>query len=149
MITAARASEHWQPLIDTLHTTADAVGSDLDGIWMTLETGRLEWLGALNSAHQLKVLLMDALKNDASSTDKDEVDAKMVWMYALSLSIPKLSEVSKVWCEVVRMEDKMNPLKNYSVDHWDCRKNEWMQLDLGVQEAAERGGSSVNDAWNA
>jgi hypothetical protein len=149
MITAARASEHWQPLIDALHTSAAAVGSDLDGIWMTLETGRLEWLGALNSAHQLKVLLKDALKTDASSTDKDEVDAKMVWMYAIALSIPQLSEVSQVWRGVVNMEDKMNPLKNYNVELWDCRKNEWAQLDLGVQEVAERGGSSVNDAWNA
>ncbi|KAL3781584.1 hypothetical protein HJC23_007104 [Cyclotella cryptica] len=149
MITAARASLGWKDLVDALHATADAVGSDLDDIWMTLEAGRLEWLGALNSAHPLKVILKDALKNDNERTKKDEVDAKMVWMYALSLSVPKLSEVSETWRKAVNMDDKMNPLKNYNVDLWDCRKDEWKLLDLGVQEAAERGGSSVNDAWEA
>lgn len=149
MVTAARASSGWKDLVDALHATADAVGSDLDDIWMTLEAGRLEWLGALNSAHPLKVILKDALKNDSERTKKDEVDAKMVWMYALSLSVSKLSHVSETWRKVVKMDDKMNPLKNYNVDLWDCRKDEWKLLDLGVQEAAERGGSSVNDAWDA
>lgn len=149
MITAARASEYWQTLMDALHAAAAAVGSDLDSIWITLENGRLEWLGALNSAHPLKVVLKDALKKDDNKTEKDEVDAKMVWMYALSLSIPRLKDASEAWSKVVNMEDEMNPLKSYNVDLWDCRKDEWRPLDLGVQEAAERGGSSVNDAWNA
>jgi hypothetical protein len=149
MVTAARASEGWQSLIDALHKVANTVGSDLDSIWMTLETGRLEWLGALNAAHPLKLILKDALNKDGSRTEKDEVDAKMVWMYALSLSIPKLSEAAETWSKAVNMDDKMNPLKNYNVDLWDCRKEEWRPLDLGVQEAAESGGSSVEAAWNA
>ena len=148
MITAARASEYWLKLIDALHTVADAVGSDLDSIWSTLETGRLQWLGALNSAHRLKVMLKDALMKDSNRTEKDEVDAKMVWMYALSLSISALKDASETWSNVVKMDDRMNPLKNYNVDLWDCRREEWRLIDLGVQEAAERGGSSVNDAWN-
>jgi len=149
MITAARASEYWQTLINALHLAADTVGSDLDSIWLTLERGRLEWLRSLNSAHPLKVILKDALKADDKRTEKDEVDAKMIWMYALTLSIPTLSEVSKRWSQVVQMEHVMNPLQNYNVDLWDCRKDEWRSLDLGVQEAAQRGGSSVDDAWNA
>lgn len=136
MITAARASEYWQTLIDALHLAAVAVGSDLVSIWRTLETGRLEWLKSLNSAHPLKVILKDALKSDDQRTEKDEVDAKMIWMYALTLSIPTLSEVSKRWSKVVQMENMMNPLQNYKVDLWDCRKDEWRSLDLGVQEAA-------------
>ena len=135
--------------MDALHAAAAAIGSDLDNIWITLENGRLEWLGALNSAHPLKAVLKDALKKDDNKTEKDEIDAKMVWMYALSLSIPRLKDVSEAWSKVVNMEDEMNPLKSYNVDIWDCRKDEWRPLDLGVQEAAERGGSSVNDAWNA
>jgi hypothetical protein len=149
MVTAARASEFWQVLIDALHTVANAVGSDLDSIFDTLETGRLEWLGACNSSHSLKVILKDALQKDDKRTEKDEVDAKMVWMYALSLSIPILSEASEAWSKVVNMEDRMNPLKNYNVDLWDCRKDEWRPLDIGVQEAAERGGSTVDAAWDA
>ena len=149
MITAARASEYWQTLIDAVHTVANTVGSNLDNIWMTLEIGRLEWLGALNSAHPLKVILKDALKKDDKREDKDDVDAKMIWMYALSLSLPKLSEESEAWANIVNIQDKMNPLKGYKVELWDCRKDEWRPLDLGVQDAAERGGSSVNDAWDA
>jgi hypothetical protein len=51
--------------------------------------------------------------------------------------------------KIVNMEDKTNPLKNYDVDLWDCRHDEWRPLDLGVQEAAERGGSLFRDAWEA
>jgi hypothetical protein len=40
---------------------------------------------------------MDALKNDEKRTDKDVVDAKMIYMYALSLSIPALQEISEAW----------------------------------------------------
>ena len=148
MITAARASEYWLKLNHALHTVADEVGSDLDSIWSTLETGRLEWLRALNSAHPIKVMLKDALTRDSNKTEKDEIDAKMVWMYALSLSIPRLKDASETWSNAVKMDDSLNPLKNYNVDLWDCRREEWRLVDLGVQEAAERGGSSVNDEWN-
>ena len=46
------------------------------------------------------------------------------------------------------MEDVLNPLKGYDADLWDCRKDEWRPLDVGVQKAAEGGGLSINDAWN-
>ena len=149
MITAARTSDGWESLLAALLEVATSVNSDLDEIWMTLENGRLEWLRALNSAHPLKTILKDALKKDTKSTEKDVVDSKMIYMYALSLSIPALNSASDVWRTVVKMEDKTNPLKNYNADLWDCRKDEWRPLDLGVQEAAERGGSSFNEACEA
>ncbi len=148
-VTAARAADEWEGLLAALHEVATRVKSDLDEIWSTLERGRLEWLSAISSAHPLKVILKDALKNDEKRTDKDVVDAKMIYMYALSLSIPALQEISEAWRKIVNMEDKTNPLKNYDVDLWDCRHDEWRPLDLGVQEAAERGGSSFRDAWEA
>ena len=149
MVTAARSSEEWEGLLAALHEVATQVNSDLDEIWSVLERGRLEWLSAINSAHPLKVILKNALKNDNKRTEKDDVDAKMIYMYALSLSIPELQEISETWRNKVSMEDKMNPLQNYNVDLWDCRSNEWGPLDLGVQEAAQRGGSSFRDAWEA
>ena len=148
-VTAARAANEWEGLLAALHEVATGVNSDVDEIWSTLERGRLEWLSAINYAHPLKVTLKDALKNDEKRTEKDVVDAKMMYMYALSLSIPALQEISEAWRKIVNMDDKMNPLKNYNVDLWDCRKDEWEPLDLGVQEAAERGGSSFRDAWEA
>mmetsp|Transcript_25334 Transcript_25334/g.54504 ORF Transcript_25334/g.54504 Transcript_25334/m.54504 type:complete len:230 (-) Transcript_25334:18-707(-) len=149
MVTAARASDGWESLLTALHTIATEINSDLDAIWSGLEVGRLEWLGALNSAHPIKVILSDALKKDESRTEKDEMDAKMVYMYALSLSIPSLFLASEAWREVVKMKDRMNPLKNHNGALWDCRKEEWRPLDLGIQEAAERGGASFKDAWEA
>lgn len=149
MITAARSADGWESLLASLCNVATTVNSDLDSIWMTLENGRLEWLSAINSAHPLKITLKVALKKDSDSTEKDEVDAKMVFLYAISLSIPRLKDASDNWARLVKLEDKMNPLRNYNVDLWDCRKEEWRPLDLGVQEAAERGGSSFIDAWEA
>lgn len=149
MVVAARASDGWESLLGALHNVANEVNSDLDGIWMSLENGRMEWLGALNSAHSLKVILKDALKYDNGRTEKDEMDSKMIYIYALSLSILALAESSEAWRKIVKMEDKTNPLKNYSGDMWDCRKDEWRPLDLGVQNAAERAGSSFNEAWEA
>ena len=149
MITAARVSDRWAHILAELHSVATRVNSDLDGIWSTLENGRLEWIRAINCAHPLKVVLKDTLRNDDDRTEKDEMDAKMVYLYALSLSIPALEEISNTWRICVKMNDKMNPLADYDVDLWDCRKEEWAPLDLGVQEAAERGGSSFGDAWEA
>ena len=74
---------------------------------------------------------------------------KMVYIYALSLSIESLANESKAWRKVVRMANKTNPLQGYNGDLWDPRKMEWSPLDLGVQEAAERGGSSFQAAWDA
>ncbi|KAL7444434.1 hypothetical protein ACHAXM_012036 [Skeletonema potamos] len=148
-VTAARASPHWLDLVTALHSVSDSVGSDLDSLWNTLEKGRLEWMGAVTSAHPLKVILKEALSKDKNKTEKDEVDMKMVYIYALSLSIESLANESEAWRKVVRMENKANPLQNYNGDLWDPRKEEWRPLDIGVQEAAERGGSSFQAVWDA
>ena len=132
-----------------LHDKSAHVGSDLNNIWQTLETGRLEWLGAVAAAHPLKVILKEALSKDKNRTEKDVVDMKMVYIYALSLSIESLANEAEAWRQAVRMENKANPLQNYNGDLWDPRKDEWRPLDLGVQEAAERGGSSFEAAWDA
>ncbi|KAL7451822.1 hypothetical protein ACHAWC_006174 [Mediolabrus comicus] len=148
-VTAARASPNWLDLLTALHDKSAHVGSDLNNIWQTLETGRLEWLGAVAAAHPLKVILKEALSKDKNRTEKDVVDMKMVYIYALSLSIESLANEAEAWRKAVRMENKTNPLQNYNGDLWDPRKDEWRPLDLGVQEAAERGGSSFEAAWDA
>ena len=148
-MTAARASPNWLDLLTALHDKSAHVGSDLNNIWQTLETGRLEWLGAVAAAHPLKVILKEALSKDKNRTEKDVVDMKMVYIYALSLSIESLANDAEAWRQAVRMENKTNPLQNYNGDLWDPRKDEWRPLDLGVQEAAERGGSSFEAAWDA
>ena len=142
-MTAARASPNWLDLLTALHDKSADVGSDLNNIWQTLETGRLEWLGAVAAAHPLKAILKEARSKDKNRTEKDVVDMKMVYIYALSLSIESLANEAEAWRKVVRMENKTNPLQNYNGDLWDPRKDEWRPLDLGVQEAAERGGSSA------
>ena len=149
MITSARTCDGWENLLAALLQASTSVGSDLDSIWSTLEDGRLAWLGALNSAHTLKKTLKDALDKDANKSEKDIVDSKMMYIYALALSIPSLDQSVEAWCKIVKMNDKTQPLKNYNAELWDCRKEEWRSLDLGVQEAAERGGSSFIDAWTA
>lgn len=149
MITAARTCDGWESLLAALLQVSTSVGSDLDSIWQTLEDGRLQWLGALNSAHKIRSTLKDALDKDANKTEKDIVDAKMIYIYALALSIPSLNGAVEAWCKIVKMNDKTQPLKNYNAELWDCRREEWRPLDLGVQEAAERGGSSFIDAWEA
>jgi hypothetical protein len=84
MITAARASDGWGALLAGLFAFTIRVNCDLDGIWSRLENGRLEWLRAINGAHPLKVVLKDVLRKDEEGTEKDEMDAKMVYIYALS-----------------------------------------------------------------
>ena len=149
MITSARSSAGWGPLLGALHELSSAVGSDLDQIWEGLESGRLEWIGALSAAHKLKLILKAALNKDDRHSQDDDTDAKMVWMYALSLSIPALAHAREAWARTVQLQEPTNPLKHYNSELWDCRKAEWRPLDLGVQDAAERGGSSVNEAWDA
>mmetsp|Transcript_33604 Transcript_33604/g.44829 ORF Transcript_33604/g.44829 Transcript_33604/m.44829 type:complete len:239 (-) Transcript_33604:439-1155(-) len=152
-VEAARKSNAWDLCVESLKMKACLVGSDLDSIWMTLECGRLEWLAALSSAHTIKQTLQGALLKDAEKYGKasegDISDAKMVYIYALSLSIPALADAAKTWQGLVQMKDKTMPLKDYNPTLWDCRKDEWKALDLGVQSAAERGGSSFEEAWNA
>mmetsp|Transcript_20337 Transcript_20337/g.46134 ORF Transcript_20337/g.46134 Transcript_20337/m.46134 type:complete len:233 (-) Transcript_20337:684-1382(-) len=148
-VEAARRSEgKWDRLVEAVENKAAAVGSDLKDIWMTLENGRLEWLAAASSAHDIKTTLKDALENQkGGATEGDASDAKMIWMYALSLSVPSLGKEADAWRKAVGMEDSTRPLVGYKAELWDCRKDEWAPLDRGVQAAAERGGSSIEEAW--
>lgn len=148
-VEAARKSEKWNDLIHAVKAMATSVGSDLENIWMTLENGRLEWLAAASAAHNIKVMLKSALENQCGGapSEGDVSDAKMIWMYALSLSIPCLEKEREAWVKLVKMSDKTRPLVGYKADLWDARKQEWAPLDLGVQAAAERGGSSIDEAW--
>lgn len=147
-VEAARESPRWDKLVHAVISTASSVGSDIEGIWMTLENGRLEWLHAVSAAHQIKTTLKRALDNQCGGAmDGDISDAKMIWMYALSLSIPSLKKEREVWKKVVEMVEESRPLVGYKEELWDARKNEWAVLDRGVQAAAERGGSSIDEAW--
>jgi hypothetical protein len=150
-VEAARKNEkQWDDMVQALKMKAMSVGSNLDDIWMKLENGRLEWLAAASSAHQIKVLLQDGLKNQCGGgvpMEGDVSDAKMIWMYSLSLSIPILEKEREEWRKSVKMPDEVRPLVGYKAELWDCRKDEWAPLDRGVQAAAERGGSSIDEAW--
>uniref|UniRef100_A0A7S1ZIX2 Uncharacterized protein n=1 Tax=Trieres chinensis TaxID=1514140 RepID=A0A7S1ZIX2_TRICV len=150
-VISARKSPVWTNLLDALQAKAREVGSDLDGIWLTLETGRIEWLAAVSGAHKIKSMLKSGLENQCGGgipAEGDVSDAKMIWMYALSLSLPGLKEEREAWQKVVQMSDPNRPLVGYRAELWDCREDQWRPLDLGVQAAAERGGSSVAEAWD-
>jgi hypothetical protein len=159
-IASAREADGWNELVDAVKTKATAVGSDIDKIWMTLERGRMEWLTAVSAAHGIKRTLQSALANGAASnttststsTSEEEelkTDAKMLWMYSLCLNIPELKHVVETWSNVVQLKEKNKPLVGYKAHLWDPRKEEWRPLDFGAQQAAERGGSSIDQAWNA
>jgi hypothetical protein len=150
MIETARESSGWKDLGDAVKRKADAVGSDTEGIWMTLETGRLEWLTSMNGAHSVKTLLKEGLEKDGASNSAGDVsDAKMIWIYCLCLNIPRLNQYVEKWSGVVQLKDKTRPLAGYKPELWDPRKDEWRPLDIGAQVAAEKGGSSIEEAWNA
>ena len=149
-IESARKSPAWEGLIKSVKAKGYEVNSNLDEIWMTLEQGRLEWLAAASSAHPIKLTLQSALEKDGKSiTEGDISDAKMIWMYSLSLNIPALTEVREAWQKVAQISDPVRPLVGYKAELWDPRKDEWRPLDLGVQAIAERGGSSIEEAWKA
>lgn len=144
----ARKSESWPDLVISVIAKARSVGSDLEEIWMTLERGRLEWLTAVRSAHQVKTMLKSALDNTCGgATDADLNDAKMIWIHCLATCIPSLSPNAETWRVVVNMKNPLKPLVGYDPDLWDPRKDEWRVIDLGVQSAAERGGSTIIEAW--
>ena len=151
VVESARAStEEWNTLVDAVQAKAAAVGSDLNGIWKTLEQGRMEWLRAVNAAHPLKVVLKEALKNDhAEQSAGDVSDAMMVWIYALCININSLLPAANDWANLVGMTHKRNPLQDYQAEKWDPRRDEWRPLDIGAQEAAERGGTTLKEAWDA
>ncbi len=147
-VEAARKCPKWDEFVKAVISIASSVGSDIEGIWMTLENGRLEWLQAVSASHGIKTTLKRALDNQCGGAmDGDISDAKMIWMYALSLSIPSLIQEREAWKKIVEIVDESRPLVGYKVELWDARKNEWAALDRGVQAAAERGGSSIDEAW--
>jgi len=150
-ITAARASTGWEALVQAVLNKAQAVGSDLPGIWKTLETGRLEWLQAASGAHKLKMTLRNGLNQQCGGgpSEGDVSDAKMIWMYSLCLNIPSLKPHAMTWAQHAKLSDPERPLVGYQADLWDPRHELWEALDLGAQAAAERGGSSIDEAWKA
>lgn len=150
-VQSARKSPAWDNLIRAVKAKAYEVGSDLDAIWMTLENGRLQWLEAASAAHPLKVMLQTGLDNQCGGTpsEGDVSDAKMIWMYALSLNLPSLQAEREAWQKVVKMEDGTRPLVGYQAELWDARLPQWAPLDRGVQAAAEAGGSNIEEAWKA
>jgi len=150
MISSARTSDKWNDMVQAVQDKAAAIGSDLEGIWKALEVGRLEWLHAIDGAHSIKKLLKQGLeKENALNSPGDVSDAKMIWIYGLSLNVSVLSEAAAQWSSIVQMSNPTQPLVGYDATLWDSRKDEWGPLDLGVQAAAERGGSTLEDTWNA
>ncbi|KAG7344352.1 hypothetical protein IV203_022360 [Nitzschia inconspicua] len=150
LVSARSQKAEWTALVDAVHEKATAVGSDIDGIWKTLEQGRMEWLRAVNAAHPIKQLLKEALHTDgAASSPGDVSDAMMVWIYALCININALLPAADKWATMVGMPERRNPLKGYQAEKWDPRKEEWKLLDVGAQEAAERGGTTLQTAWDA
>ena len=149
MIHVARTSPDWPALVDQVLQLAATVDCDMTGIWNTLQNGRMEWIQAINGAQPLKTLLQEMLRRDAATTSVGDVsDAKMIWMYALSLNIPSIRAEREAWAQTVQMKDPLRPLVQYQAPLWDARHEEWRALDVGVQRAAERGGSSVDEIWN-
>ena len=73
----------------------------------------------------------------------------MVWIYALGRSLPALRGDADAWAAAVAMADPAKPLANYDAAAWDPRRPEWRPLDVGAQAAAERGGTTLPDAWTA
>eukprot|EP00980_Cylindrotheca_fusiformis_P014173 scaffold3720_cov141-Cylindrotheca_fusiformis.AAC.12 len=150
MIETARESSGWNDLMTAVKRKASAVDSDIEGLWMRLETGRLEWLNAVNGAHSVKVLLKEGLEKDGASNSVGDVsDAKMIWIYCLALNIPRMKDFVSKWSEVVQLQDLTRPLVGYKPQLWDARHDAWRAVDIGAQVAAEKGGSSIEEAWNA
>ena len=150
VIASARSFDKWDDLVRAVKDKALAVGSDLEGIWRTLETGRLEWLRAVDGACSVRDLLRGALEKDGALDSPGDVsDAKMVWIYGLSLNVPELCGSAAVWSSVVQMSRPAQPLVGYDAALWDPRSEDWRPLDMGVQAAVERGGSNLEDVWNA
>lgn len=150
--TTDRKTTYWKDLLEAVHATAENVGSDLEGIWKTLEDGRMNWLAAVSNAHPIKVLLQNALAEN-ESTEGDTTDAMMVWIYSICVTLsetsPTLRTAVEDWMVAVDMPEKTNPLKGYREELWDPRRDEWRPLDLGAQAAAEAGGANLLEAWKA
>ena len=65
---AARRAPDFENMVKSLFENASLVNSDLEGIWMGLENGRLEWLEAIKATHTLKMNLKKKLQDDKDST---------------------------------------------------------------------------------
>ena len=147
-IESARAAVGWHAMVAAVFAKAKQVDSDLVGMWEGLETGRLEWIAATKATHMLKMNLRLALEKD-NAMEGDVHDAKMVWMYAMAAVLPgqQTQELAKLWAKACQIESFYEPLVGYKPDLWDQRRKEWAALDLVVQEAALRAGTSLDEAW--
>lgn len=147
-VESARGCEGWPALRDAVFAKAAYVDSDLETMWLALERGRLEWLAAAAGAHALKVTLRDAVAADGNGAG-DVSDAKMVWIYALCRNVPATRDAAAAWAAACGMADPAQPLRGYAAAEWDPRRPEWRPLDVGAQDAADRGGANLEDAWRA
>jgi hypothetical protein len=158
----AAPTTYWKDLVNTVLSIGETVGSDLESIWKTLEDGRLDWLRAASAAHPIKLLLKKALEDDGALESAGDVsDAMMVWIYSICVALAdgnnneedaspsQMGAAVDKWLTAVNMVDKHNPLKGYQAELWDPRRDEWRALDLGAQEAAEKGGANLLEAWKA
>lgn len=148
-IKSARRAPDFENMVKSLFENASLVNSDLEGIWMGLENGRLEWLEAIKATHTLKMNLKKKLQDDKDSTARDVIDAIQVWVYGLCLANPKTREVAMLWSRAAKIEKPQEPLKGYKQELWDPRRKEWAPVDLAVQAAAERAGTTLDAAWKA
>jgi len=148
MVEAARQAGEgvaWAKLLRALMAVADEVGSDLLGIWGGLERGRLEWLKSVSFCHKLKTTLKAQITKDGF----EGADAKMVWLYSMATMLPSCNQAAANWAVAAHIPEVTNPLKGYKEDEWDPQRPEWAPVDRGVAAAAERGGSSLDEAWEA
>lgn len=154
-VAVARQAPGWKAMVAEVMSKAAVVGSDLAGIWKGLAVGRLEWLAATSAVHPLKLFLREALEKDAENScdgrdgvlEGDLSDARMVWMYALGTQLPPCKEVAAAWASVAGVVEPAQPLDGYKEELWDSRRPEWAPLDLAIQAAAERAGTSLDEAW--
>mmetsp|Transcript_902 Transcript_902/g.1705 ORF Transcript_902/g.1705 Transcript_902/m.1705 type:complete len:140 (+) Transcript_902:514-933(+) len=132
----------------------------------------MQWLRAVSAAHPIKTILQKALalesKSKSETNDANTSDAMMVWIYTICVHLTTAAEEQEDdddtdttttttqlkravddWMVAVDMTDRFQPLKNYQAELWDPRRDEWRPLDIGAQEAAERGGADLLEAWNA
>eukprot|EP00927_Polykrikos_kofoidii_P039966 TRINITY_DN34255_c0_g1_i1.p1 TRINITY_DN34255_c0_g1~~TRINITY_DN34255_c0_g1_i1.p1 ORF type:complete len:269 (-),score=59.24 TRINITY_DN34255_c0_g1_i1:148-867(-) len=152
-VAVARQAPGWKAMVAEVMKKARLVGSDLAGIWKTLAVGRLEWLAATAATHPLKAALRDGLEKDAAKDggeihEADVVDAKLVWMYAMASQLPPCKDVAQAWASAVGITNPLQPLEGLKDELWDPRRPEWAPLDLAMQAAADRAGTSLDEAWS-
>lgn len=144
---AARLAPGWDTLVASVKAIAITVGSDLDEIWRGLETGRREWIRASTATHTLKHSLKDALQ-ESGGTDADQLECKMVWIYSIATMLPQTTAAAKAWGAHAGISDPTQPLAGFDSTKWDPRLPAWAPIDTGVQAGADRGGTTLDDAWN-